>query len=345
MSVFQDREHVLQYNPVKFIRAGFYGKVFETKNALGQIVAVKQIKIPAEYARDAFIVREWYEREINILKDLNHERVVRLLHSMRTPRYPDGSFSFILEFPLFPRDLHQVMFSSAAPLEFARVLKITTQILEAIGYCHQNGVMHRDIKPGNILIDDDDNIKLADFGLARKFMIDGPNSPFLKKRMRYDDMTSETDSVDSVYNDFTDPDYVVTLQYRAPELLLGSENYDTEIDVWSCGCIAAEMLIAPAPTILFCGKTKQEQLSKIIQLFGLEQFRAWGWGWARIEALTLADEVPGLSEAPEKMSEDAFNNIQDEEFKKIVLDMLKIEPHRRKSVPVLLYLLRNNFTK
>lgn len=89
------------------------------------------------------------------------------------------------------------------------------QLLDGIAYCHENRVLHRDLKPQNLLIDNKGCIKLADFGLARAFGL--PMRAYTHE--------------------------VITLWYRAPEILLGSKTYDMAVDVWSLGCIFAEMVI------------------------------------------------------------------------------------------------------
>src|SRR3954470_18060048 len=115
------------------------------------------------------------------------------------------------------------------------------QLLRGIAYCHHHRVLHRDLKPQNLLINREGELKLADFGLARAFGIPVRN------------YTHE----------------VVTLWYRAPDVLLGSRKYSTSVDIWSVGCIFAEMVNARP---LFPGASDADQLVKIFKILGSSPF-------------------------------------------------------------------------
>jgi serine/threonine protein kinase len=118
------------------------------------------------------------------------------------------------------------------------------QLLIGIKYCHKKGIMHRDLKPQNLLIENGSKLKIADFGLSRNFSI--PIGKFTHE--------------------------VVTLWYRSPEILLGAKCYSTPIDLWSIGCILVEMLSGRP---CFCGESELEQLLGIFRILGTPDTKNW----------------------------------------------------------------------
>lgn len=148
------------------------------------------------------------------------------------------------------------------------------QLLKGINHCHKNRVLHRDLKPQNLLINREGVLKLADFGLARAFGIPVKN------------YTHE----------------VVTLWYRAPDILMGSKKYSTSVDIWSVGCIFAE-LVNRRP--LFSGASEKDQLDKIFKIRGTPDTEVWTdmtelplyeEGLPNYEPQNLVDLVPDLDE-------------------------------------------------
>lgn len=168
-----------------------------------ELVALKEIHLDAEEGTPSTAIRE-----ISLMKELKHPNIVRLYDVIHTES------KLMLVFEFMDLDLKKYMDSHGerGALEPAVVRSFMWQLLKGTAYCHENRVLHRDLKPQNLLINKKGELKLADFGLARAFGI--PVNTFSNE--------------------------VVTLWYRAPDVLLGSRTYSTSIDVWSCGCIMAE---------------------------------------------------------------------------------------------------------
>jgi cyclin-dependent kinase len=171
-------------------------------------------------------------REISLLKELDHPNVVRLLEII----HDVDKLTLVFEF--CDQDLKQHLDAHFGILDHNKIKWFLYQLLKGVEYCHKRRVLHRDLKPQNLLISKKDNtLKLADFGLARAFTVPVRNySP-----------------------------EVVTLWYRAPEVLMGFKNYSTPIDMWSIGCIFAEMKKGKP---LFTGKTTEQQLMSIFKGLG-----------------------------------------------------------------------------
>ena len=177
------------------------------------------------------------------------------------------------------------------PLPPHEVKSFTYQILQATAYCHAHRVMHRDLKPQNLLIDKNGNIKLADFGLARAFGL--PVKTYTHE--------------------------VVTLWYRAPEILLGQKQYSTPVDIWSIGCIYAEMAQRKA---LFAGDSEIDQIFKIFQVQGTPNETIWP---AALKLPDFKTTFPKWKGIP--MSSHAQN--LDEYGIDLLASMVALEPHKR----------------
>lgn len=206
-------------------------------------MALKEIHLDSEEGTPSTAIRE-----ISLMKELKHENIVSLHDVIHTEN------KLMLVFEYMDKDLKKFMDSrgTGGALDFITIKSFMHQLLQGIAFCHNNRVLHRDLKPQNLLINNKGQLKLADFGLARAFGI--PVNTFSNE--------------------------VVTLWYRAPDVLLGSRTYNTSIDIWSAGCIMAEMYTGRP---LFPGTTNEDQLQKIFRLMGTPSERSW----------------PGISQFPE----------------------------------------------
>ncbi|KAH9718708.1 cyclin-dependent kinase C-1 [Citrus sinensis] len=229
------------------IGEGTYGQVFMAREIkTGEIVALKKIRMDNE--KEGFPITAI--REIKILKKLQHENVIKLKEIVTSPGperdeqgRPDGNKyrgSTYMVFEYMDHDL-----TGLADRPGLRFTVPQIKLLTGLHYCHVNQVLHRDIKGSNLLIDNEGNLKLADFGLARSFSYDHNNT-----------LTNR----------------VITLWYRPPELLLGATKYGPAVDMWSVGCIFAELLNGKP---ILPGKNEAEQLSKIFELCGSPDETIW----------------------------------------------------------------------
>jgi len=212
-------------------------------------VAVKKIIDPFHDHTDS----KRLLREIRLLRSLHHPNVLHLLDIMPPPnRGVDGWKDVYLVTKLFDTNLHRVIYSGQ-PLTDAHVQYILWQLFRALRYLHRAGVVHRDMKPTNLLLNRDCELALADFGLARHM----PTSSEKRASM------SLKDEPRSKSGQLTK--YVVTRWYRAPELLVQNKRYGSPVDMWSIGCILAEVIGAKA---LFPGKDSLHQLRLIVEKLG-----------------------------------------------------------------------------
>lgn len=220
------------------IGQGTYSNVYKARDLLtGKIVALKKVRFDNLEPESV----KFMAREILVLKKLNHPNVIKL-EGLVTSRM---SCSLYLVFEYMEHDLSGLAAVQGTKFTESQVKCFMKQLLSGIEHCHNHGVLHRDIKGSNLLIDNEGNLKIADFGLATFF------DPAHKQSM-----TSR----------------VVTLWYRPPELLLGATHYGVSVDLWSAGCILAELL---AGKPIMPGRTEVEQLHKIFKLCGSPSEEYW----------------------------------------------------------------------
>jgi len=224
-----------KYTKIDKLGEGTYGIVYKAKNKeTGEVVALKRIRLES----DDEGVPCTAIREISLLKELKHPNIVRLHDVIHTER------KLTLVFEHLDQDLKQYLDECGGQLTKSTIKSFLFQLLRGIAFCHEHRVLHRDLKPQNLLISRKGELKLADFGLARAFGI----------------------PVRSYSHE------VVTLWYRAPDVLMGSRKYSTPIDIWSAGCIFAEMATGIP---LFPGITSQDQLLRIFQILGTPSSTTW----------------------------------------------------------------------
>lgn len=204
---------------------------------LDRIVAVKKIKIGSrEEAQDG--INRTALREIKLLHELQHENVIGLLDVF-------GHKSNVsLVFDFMDTDLENIIKDTKIVLTPGNIKAYMIMTLQGLEYLHLNWILHRDLKPNNLLVNSRGILKIGDFGLAKFF--GSPNRIYTHQ--------------------------VVTLWYRCPELLFGARQYSTGVDIWAVGCILAELLLRLP---FLPGQSDLDQLTKIFQALGTPTEESW----------------------------------------------------------------------
>ena len=229
------KEQLEKFIKVEKVGEGTYGVVYKCKvKDTEKFVALKKVRLENEDEG----IPSTSIREISILKQLRHPNIVNLEDLIH------GEKKLYLVFEYMDHDLKKFLDINNGPLTPELVKSYLFQILIAINFCHSKRILHRDLKPQNLLIDKDGIIKVADFGLARSFGVP------IKT------LTHE----------------ILTLWYRAPEILLGQKEYSTPVDMWSIGLIFYEMAHRKP---LFAGDCEIDQIFKIFQMFGTPNEKTW----------------------------------------------------------------------
>lgn len=237
VNMLQGCRSVDEFERLNKIDEGTYGVVYRARDKkTGEIVALKKVKMEKE--REGFPLTSL--REINILLSFHHPSIVDVKEVVVGSSL--DSIFMVMEY--MEHDLKALMETMKQPFSQSEVKCLMLQLLEGIKYLHDNWVLHRDLKTSNLLLNNRGELKICDFGLARQY--GSPLKPYTH--------------------------LVVTLWYRAPELLLGAKQYSTAIDVWSLGCIMAELL---SKEPLFNGKTEFDQLDKIFKILGTPNETIW----------------------------------------------------------------------
>lgn len=228
------------YRKIGRIDEGTYGVVYKAQDKETQeIVALKRLKLEAE--REGFPITAL--REINtLMQTFGHENIVSIREVVCTNSVPPA---FFIAMEFVPQDLRSVLDRQKAPFSVPEAKSLVKQLLQAIKVLHHHWILHRDLKTTNLLLTEDGILKVADFGMSRRL-----GSPSLGR---------------------ITPD-VITLWYRAPELFLGQENYSWPVDMWSVGCVMAEILTSRP---LFAGQGEIQTLHNIFKIMGFPTPLVW----------------------------------------------------------------------
>jgi len=227
-----------RYEKIEFLGEGQFATVFKAKDLEeDKIVAVKKIKVGSK-AEFSDGVNRTALREIKLQQELHHPNILGLLDVF-------GHRSNIsLVFDFMDTDLEMIIKDTKIVLTPGNIKAYTIMTLQGLEYLHAQFILHRDLKPNNLLINSDGILKIGDFGLARYF--GSPNRLYTHQ--------------------------VVTRWYRAPELLFGARNYGEGVDIFAVGCIVAELLLRVP---LFPGDSDLGQLAKIFEVLGTPNANNW----------------------------------------------------------------------
>ncbi|KAG5464614.1 hypothetical protein GH5_00063 [Leishmania sp. Ghana 2012 LV757] len=222
------RDSLDRYNRLDVLGEGTYGVVYRAVDKVtGQYVALKKVRLD----RTEEGIPQTALREVSILQEFDHPNIVNLLDVICS----DGKLYLVFEY--VEADLKKAIEKQEGGYSGMDLKRLIYQLLDGLYFCHRHRIIHRDLKPANILLTSGNVLKLADFGLARAFQV--PMHTYTHE--------------------------VVTLWYRAPEILLGEKHYTPAVDMWSVGCIFAELA---RRKVLFRGDSEIGQLFEIFQLLG-----------------------------------------------------------------------------
>ena len=285
------------------IGEGTFGMVFKAeyignmdyadKMGIPKYVALKKIKM--EDSKEGFPITAL--REIMIMKKCNHENLLQILEIVTSKSLVKNQKkqNVYLVFEYMEHDLSGLALAKYS-FELPQIKYIMYQILKGVQYLHKNNIIHRDIKCANILINNKGKVKIGDFGLARNI------KPNQNKKYTYK---------------------VVTLWFRAPELLFGDTAYGTAIDVWSCGCVFGELLTGNCP---FQGKDEESLMKKICEKCGTPNEN----NWPGVTKLPLYKKLCPSNNFPNSFKE-FFKDIPklDDVAMDLFSKMLELDPKKR----------------
>nr|AAC99804.1 CTD kinase largest subunit [Kluyveromyces lactis] len=233
---FQDVKSSFQ--PLAQVGEGTYGKVYKAENVhTGKLIALKRLRLEQE--RDGFPITSI--REIKLLQQLNHPNI-SLIHEIIV----SDKNTISMGFQYMENDLSGMLMDKSIQFSDSNIKHLMKQLFVGLQYLHQQQIVHRDIKGSNLLIDNRGNLKITDFGLAKKLT----------------DVSSPASNTNRV----------ITHWYRPPELLLGATDYKYEVDCWGCGCLLVELFAGAA---IFPGSNEVDQFQRILSIMGSPTLEQW----------------------------------------------------------------------
>ncbi|GME74151.1 unnamed protein product [Ambrosiozyma monospora] len=304
---------IQKYEILGYIAAGTYGKVYKARgrrpDTANLLFAIKKFKTDSKDNETVHYtgISQSAIREMSLCKELKHENITNLVEIVLEKK------SIYMVFDFAEYDLLQIIHYHSHP-DFKHIPELTLksavyQILKGLSFLHQNWVLHRDLKPANIMVTNEGVVKIGDLGLARKF-----NNP--------------------LQSFYSGDKVVVTIWYRAPELLLGARHYTPAIDMWAVGCIVAELLsLRP----LFKGEEtkmdnkkqvpfQENQLLKILEILGTPTLNKW-------PTLNSYPEYQQLSKftlfPPNLKAWYGSNNGTNKNCLKLLSELLEYDPSKR----------------
>jgi len=226
------------------IDEGAYGVVYRARDKTSEgIVAIKKLKLEKE--KEGFPITAM--RELSTLISLRHPNIINVQEVV----YGSSLDKIYVVMEYLDHELKSILEHKKFSFTQGEIKSLVKQTLQGVAFMHSRWIFHRDLKTSNLLYSNDGTLKICDFGLARKFA--HPLRPYTN--------------------------LVVTLWYRAPELLFGTEIYTQAIDMWSVGCIMAELILREP---LLMGKGELDQIDKILRVFGNPTNENWP-GWQKLK--------------------------------------------------------------
>ncbi|KAA8493587.1 Cyclin-dependent kinase D-3 [Porphyridium purpureum] len=277
-----------RYEKVRQIGEGTFGVVYMARDLRhhNRIVAIKKVRMGKKEEGVSIPA----VREIKLLQELHHPNVISMLDVFASKA--SNNVNLVFEFAV--TDLEGVINDRALVLLPSHIKCMMRMMLKALEYLHASWTLHRDLKPGNVLIGADGQLKITDFGLAKL------HADVNQKRLT---------------------NMVITRWYRPPELLFGSSNYGAPVDIWSMGCIFAELILR-AP--YFPGESDMDQLKRIFAARGCADENVWK------NCYQLPDFVKFQATVPPPSDETIFPSLSSS-GRDLLSAMLELDPNKRSS--------------